>query len=221
MATTTRVLTAAVSGTVYTTNANAALEAIDTCHAGTTAPTDELVEGKLWMDTTASPGTLKVYSASAWQPLGGASPSVFSIRDEKATNTAPQSLTASVWNIRDLQTTDVNTLTGASLAANVITLPEGTFDVEGLCKAYRSNSTKARLYDITNSATLVVSTVDGSHSSFYSGVDLHIIGRITVASGGITCRLEQIVQTASDGGVGAYAVAESSIYSYIKFTEVT
>lgn len=71
MATTTRVLTAAVSGTVYTTNANDALEAIDTCHSGTTAPTDELVEGKLWMDTTASPGTLKVYSASAWQELGG------------------------------------------------------------------------------------------------------------------------------------------------------
>ena len=115
----------------------------------------------------------------------------------------------------------MNTLTGASLAANVITLPEGTFDVEGMCKAYRSNGTKARLYDITNSATLVVSTVDGSHSSYYSGVNLNIIGRITVASGGITCRVEHNVQTYSGGGVPAFAMDGGSIYSYIKFTEVT
>ena len=146
---------------------------------------------------------------------------VFSIRDEKATNTQSQLLPASTWTIRELQTTDVNTLTGASLATNVITLPEGTFDVDGLTKTYRSNGAKARLYDITNSATLVVSTVDGSHSSYYSGTDLHIIGRITVASGGITCRLEHYVQTLSRGGVGPFVAAESSIYSYIKFTEVT
>ena len=158
---------------------------------------------------------------SALTGVGGGSPKVFSIRDEKATNTASQLLPAATWNIRELQTTDVNTLTGASLATNVITLPEGTFDVDGLTKAYRSNGTKARLYDITNSATLVVSTVDGSHSSYYTGVDLHLIGRITVASGGITCRLEHHVQTYSGGGVPALATSESSIYSYIKFTEVT
>lgn len=67
MATTTRVLTAAVSGTVYTTNANDALEALDTCHSGATAPTDEVAVGKLWMDTTTTPGILKVYNNSTWE----------------------------------------------------------------------------------------------------------------------------------------------------------
>lgn len=67
MATTTRVLTAAVNGTVYTTNANDALEAIDTCHSGATAPTDEVANGKLWLDTTATPGTLKVYNNATWE----------------------------------------------------------------------------------------------------------------------------------------------------------
>lgn len=220
MATTTRVLTAAVSGTVYTTNANDALEAIDTCHSGTTAPTDELVEGKLWMDTTASPGTLKVYSASAWQSLGGASPSVFSIRDQKAVAVAAQYLPAHTWTHHNLQTTDVNTLTGASLAANVITLPAGTFDVYASTQSYRGNGSKARLYDITNSATLLASTNNASHSSFYSGVTEQIIGRITVASGGITCRLEQNVTTASYAGINVNKT-EPEIYSYVKFTEVT
>jgi hypothetical protein len=66
MATTTRVLDANVNGTVYTTNANAALEAIDTCHSGATAPTDEVANGKLWLDTSTTPGVLKVYNNAAW-----------------------------------------------------------------------------------------------------------------------------------------------------------
>ena len=152
--------------------------------------------------------------------VGGGSPSVFSIRDEKAAGVHGQYLPTATWNIREFQTTDVNTLTGASLAANVITLPEGTFDVEGLTKAYQSNKNKARLYDITNSATILVSFNDSSGSSYGTGVDLHIIGRITVASGGITCRLEHSVQSTYFGGIYTN-MTEPEIYSYIKFTEVT
>ena len=67
MATTTRVLTASVNGSVYTTNANDALEAIDTCHSGATAPTDEVANGKLWLDTTTTPGILKIYNNATWE----------------------------------------------------------------------------------------------------------------------------------------------------------
>lgn len=67
MATTTRVLDANVNGTVYTSNANAALEALDTCHSGATAPTDEVANGKLWLDTTTTPGILKIYNNATWE----------------------------------------------------------------------------------------------------------------------------------------------------------
>jgi hypothetical protein len=66
MATTTRVIDANVSGTVYTNNLNSALEAIDTCHSGITAPTDEVANGKLWLDTTTTPAILKVYNNATW-----------------------------------------------------------------------------------------------------------------------------------------------------------
>jgi hypothetical protein len=71
MATTTRVIDANVSGTVYTNDLNDALEALDTSHAGSSAPTDELSNGKLWLDTSATPATLKVYNNSVWEPIGG------------------------------------------------------------------------------------------------------------------------------------------------------
>lgn len=67
MSTTTRVLDANVNGTVYTANANAALEALDTCHSGATAPTDEVANGKLWLDTSTTPGILKIYNNAAWE----------------------------------------------------------------------------------------------------------------------------------------------------------
>jgi hypothetical protein len=66
MPSTTRILDANVNGTVYTSNANDALEAIDTCHSGPTAPTDEVANGKLWLDTSTTPGVLKVYNNASW-----------------------------------------------------------------------------------------------------------------------------------------------------------
>ena len=66
MATTTRILDANVNGTVYTANANSALEALDTCHSGATAPTDEVANGKLWLDTSTTPAVLKVYDNAGW-----------------------------------------------------------------------------------------------------------------------------------------------------------
>ena len=67
MATTTRVLNANVTGTVYNTNLNSTLEALDTSHSGPTAPTDEVVNGKLWLDTSTTPGILRIYNNATWE----------------------------------------------------------------------------------------------------------------------------------------------------------
>jgi hypothetical protein len=69
MATTTRVLDAYVNGVTYTGNANDALEALDTCHSGSTPPTDELANGKLWLDTSSTPSVLKVYDNASWNAI--------------------------------------------------------------------------------------------------------------------------------------------------------
>ena len=71
MATTTRILDANVNGTVYTANANDALEALDTCHSGAVAPTDEVANGKLWLDTSTTPAILKMYNNAGWEVIGG------------------------------------------------------------------------------------------------------------------------------------------------------
>ena len=69
MATTTRTLDANVNGVVYTGNANSALEALDTCHSGATAPIDEVANGKFWLDTSTTPNILKMYDNATWNAV--------------------------------------------------------------------------------------------------------------------------------------------------------
>jgi hypothetical protein len=90
MATTTRTLNGNVSGAVYTNNLNSALEALDTCHSGSTAPTDEVSEGKLWLDTSTTPATLKVFNNSSWTSVVNATSleSLGALMDSELTSAA-------------------------------------------------------------------------------------------------------------------------------------
>ena len=68
MSTTSIVVDAAQTGLAYTADLNNALAAINTCHSGTTAPTDEVVAGKLWLDTSGAHPVLKIYR-NGWKSL--------------------------------------------------------------------------------------------------------------------------------------------------------
>jgi len=68
MSQTTRTVTANQDGTAYTADYNDALAAMDTCHSGSSAPTDEVLDGKFWLDTSGANPILKIYRG-AWVPL--------------------------------------------------------------------------------------------------------------------------------------------------------
>jgi len=61
------------------------------------------------------------------------------VRDEKAQNTAGGTFTSGAWRTRDLNTVKTNTITGASLATNQITLPAGTYWIESVAPAHSYN----------------------------------------------------------------------------------
>jgi len=176
MATTTRVLTASVNGTVYTSNANGALEAIDTCHSGATAPTDEVANGKLWLDTTTTPGILKMYNNAAWEVIGGStsSPTFANITttgiDDNATSTA-MTLDAS-GNLLVGRTADSNATVGVSLRP------------DGQVSSSRDGDVSLVLNRNTSDGSIALFTKDGSTvgniGSNTSGSRLHI-GKDNVA----------------------------------------
>lgn len=80
---------------------------------------------------------------------------ILHVRDEKSSGTAGGALTSGAWRTRDLNTTKTNTITGASLGSNQITLPAGTYLVQfGGC-AGRVQRHQTRFYNITDATAVM------------------------------------------------------------------
>ncbi len=76
-------------------------------------------------------------------------------------------------NIRVLNTILTNTISGASLASNQVTLPAGSYYVRASAPAYACGEVKLSLYNVSTSAYLLIGTAEiasNSAKSFVSGI---------------------------------------------------
>lgn len=91
--------------------------------------------------------------------LQALTPTVLWVRDEKSSGTAAAALSASTWNKRELGTTSVNDISGASVTSSVITLPAGTYEVAAFAMLANLTSDSVghqiRLYNTSDSALIV------------------------------------------------------------------
>jgi len=111
------------------------------------------VKTRLGIGTTGQVLTVAA-GVPAWASASGATFAIF--YDLKTNNTAGGTFTSGAWRTRDLQTTGLNQITGASLASNQITLPAGTYVVNAYAPFYRTDTTQAALYNITDSSFTIV-----------------------------------------------------------------
>jgi len=61
-------ISAAQSGTNYTSDLNDGLAAINSCHSGASAPSNQVIAGKFWLDTSGTNPILKIYR-NGWKSL--------------------------------------------------------------------------------------------------------------------------------------------------------
>lgn len=95
---------------------------------------------------------------------------VMHVVDQKANGTAGDNTTATTWATRTLNTTRTNTITGASLASNVVTLPAGRYRVTATDPAYNCDHHRLRLYNVTASAAIL----NGPNEYARSSADAHV-----------------------------------------------
>lgn len=63
------VISSAQTGTAFTSALNSALSSLNSAFEGATAPTTDLANGKLWIDTSTTTKVLNMRWLSAWRPI--------------------------------------------------------------------------------------------------------------------------------------------------------
>lgn len=103
-------------------------------------------------------------------------------QDQKAANTSGGDFNSGAWRTRVLNTVVTNTIAGASLASNQITLPAGTYEIDALAPAFQVSRHKAALYDTTGAAYLLYGTSEATASVGTDASTLsYVRGRFTIA----------------------------------------
>lgn len=138
------------------------------------------------------------------------------VRDEKAQNTSGGSSAAGV-NVRTLNTVVSNTISGASLAADRITLPAGTYRIEASAPYYSTDVCRAYLYNITDASISILGTSEDGLAGA-SGRSF-LTGRLTIPAPKVY-ELREYIGTAIADGLGkACNQLGVEVYSQVEITK--
>lgn len=105
------------------------------------------------------------------------------VQHQLAQNTSGGSAAAGI-QTRVLNTVVANTISGASLASNQITLPVGTYRVRAFAEAFHVNASKIALYNVTDAVYIQQGgSINGENTlSDLITSELSLFGRFTLAS---------------------------------------
>ena len=146
--------------------------------------------------------------------------SIYHVREEQASGTNAGTSATGV-NTRVLNTEVYANITGASLSANRVTLPAGTYKVNARAAALRSDGTRLYLYNVSDAATeLLGGNIKGSSGVAVDNQAL-LYGVMTIASTKVF-ELRQYIQTgrSTDGLGGDVPDGQSEVYAEIIFTKL-
>jgi hypothetical protein len=162
-----------------------------------------------------SGGTVRALSGLTWPMLY--------IEDQKAAGTHGGTSVAGAWTQRDLNTVLTNSISGASLASNRITLPAGTYFVEASAPAHRADNHKLKLYNYTDSADVpnLMGTSEQAAAADNSTTRSFVKGVFTLAAEKTVELRHRVVTATATFGFGVasnFAVVE--VYSQIEIRKI-
>ena len=143
------------------------------------------------------------------------------VREEQTSGTGGGTFTSGAWRTRVLNTESTNTISGASLSSNQVTLPAGTYQVYAHAPYGKGNGTSVakhqlRLRDTTGSTTLITGA---SHETPLDAMTHHalLIGRFTI---GTSSAIELQHYTNTTGVFGKAGSITTEVYAELEIQRV-
>lgn len=135
------------------------------------------------------------------------------VRDEKAQNTAGGTFTSGAWRTRDLQTVKTNTVSGASVGSNQITLPAGTYWIDASAIGFGVDTHVAKLYNTTTAADVIIGTVEFSAAASTVSNKSQIRGQFTLTAASVLEIQHRCSATRANNGFGALGNLTTEVYT--------
>lgn len=140
--------------------------------------------------------------------------SLFHVRHEVSSGTGGGATSATTWNVRPLNTTKTNQISGASVSSNTVTLPAGTYWVEAWSVGSQTGLHKLRFRNTSDSTTAIVG-LNGQAGNNITTV-APIAGQITIASGK-NFQLQHYSTSSQGSGLGApFSGGDAEVYADLR-----
>lgn len=158
------------------------------------------------------------FSVEVAKATGFALDQVLWVEDEKAANTNGGAFTAGSYVTRILNTIRKNTIPGASVSSNAITLSAGTYRITASAPANDVNRHKTRLRNTTDASTTIVGSSEFANGTAPNHQTRSMLqGEFTI-SAEKTLELQHRCETSEVGGFGlgvASNLGEPEIYASV------
>jgi len=146
----------------------------------------------------------------------------FHAQDIQLENVDGGPISSGAWMDRRLNTVTYNSLYGASLATNQITLQPGIYEVESKNPAYKVDRHQSRLLNENDSSVAIYGTPAFSNESDGIVTDSFIRGTITLSEVtvfSVQHRVQTTNSTANGLGIGA-GFSDNEIFTDISFKKI-
>ncbi len=134
--------------------------------------------------------------------LDGITVPILHVQDQKTSGTGGGVFNSGSWRTRDLNPIVTNTITGASLASNQITLPSGTYKINASAPAFDVSRHQAVLYNITDASNEVNGTSEYCSSASADTQNRSLINGIFTIADTKVFEIRHRAETTSSSNLG-------------------
>lgn len=147
---------------------------------------------------------------------------ILHVREEQPSGTHGGTATAGSYLTRVLNTVLTNTISGASLASNQITLPAGTYEIDASVPGFICGGFKAKLYNVTDGADLIIGNFGSASVPYQTGDFCTVRGRFTLAATkALDLRMRCNVTRATDGLGVALGYGDVEVYADVFIKKIS